>query len=200
MYVCVYQANAVGGRNSTNMQEYLEKHWTEGLLEDEAIKLTVKTLLEVHGYWYYIVSVSIVIVTITISVVLVLVFVLLFLLLLLLLLLLFLFLLCCCCSSSSYDFYIYRSSINFLCMFLGGGLWQQEHGSGYYPFRSNSTGQHKYIYKNKSCIMCMHVSIYLCVYLCIYVSIYLYVLCSYNLQRRFILISYLPIIDDTVSS
>lgn len=28
-------------------QEYLEKQWTEGLSEEEAIKLTVKTLLEV---------------------------------------------------------------------------------------------------------------------------------------------------------
>jgi len=41
------QACAVGGRNSTNMQEYLEKQWTEGLSEEEAIRLTVKTLLEV---------------------------------------------------------------------------------------------------------------------------------------------------------
>ena len=29
------------------MQEYLEKHWTDGLSEEEAIRLTVKTLLEV---------------------------------------------------------------------------------------------------------------------------------------------------------
>ncbi len=28
-------------------QEYLEKQWAEGLNEEEAIKLTVKTLLEV---------------------------------------------------------------------------------------------------------------------------------------------------------
>ena len=32
---------------NTKKQEYLEKQWTEGLGEEEAIKLTVKTLLEV---------------------------------------------------------------------------------------------------------------------------------------------------------
>lgn len=50
------QATAVGGRNSANMQEYLEKHWTEGLSEEEAIKLTVKTLLEVSGHKAYLMT------------------------------------------------------------------------------------------------------------------------------------------------
>jgi len=38
---------AIGGKSSTSMQEVLEKKWTEGLEEDEAIKLVGSTLLEV---------------------------------------------------------------------------------------------------------------------------------------------------------
>jgi uncharacterized membrane protein len=41
-YICMYMhVSTMYG------QEYLEKQWTEGLNEEEAIKLTVKTLLEV---------------------------------------------------------------------------------------------------------------------------------------------------------
>jgi len=42
-----WKATAVGGRNSSNMQEYLEKQWADDLEEENAIRLTVKTLLEV---------------------------------------------------------------------------------------------------------------------------------------------------------
>jgi len=42
-----WKATAVGGKNSSNMQEYLEKQWEDSLGEEEAIRLTVKTLLEV---------------------------------------------------------------------------------------------------------------------------------------------------------
>lgn len=38
---------AIGGKSSTSMQEVLEKKWTEGLGEGEAIKLVGSTLLEV---------------------------------------------------------------------------------------------------------------------------------------------------------
>jgi 20S proteasome alpha/beta subunit len=41
-----WKANAIGGKNSKGMKEYLEKEWTEGLVERDALKLTVKTLLE----------------------------------------------------------------------------------------------------------------------------------------------------------
>ena len=41
------QANAIG-RNDTSLREYLEKHYTDGLDEEKAIKLTVRTLLEVR--------------------------------------------------------------------------------------------------------------------------------------------------------
>jgi 20S proteasome alpha/beta subunit len=30
------------------MQEFLEKHWTDGLSKEDSIRLTVKTLLEVR--------------------------------------------------------------------------------------------------------------------------------------------------------
>lgn len=38
---------AIGGKSSKSMQEYLEKKWTEGLEEEEAVNLVGKTLLEV---------------------------------------------------------------------------------------------------------------------------------------------------------
>jgi 20S proteasome subunit alpha 4 len=42
-----WKANAMGGRNFKGMREFLEKEWEEGLDERSALKLTVKTLLEV---------------------------------------------------------------------------------------------------------------------------------------------------------
>ena len=42
-----WKANAIGGRNFKNMREFLEKEWTEGLSDADALKLNVKTLLEV---------------------------------------------------------------------------------------------------------------------------------------------------------
>ena len=42
-----WKANAIGGRNFKGMREFLEKEWEEGLDERNALKLTVKTLLEV---------------------------------------------------------------------------------------------------------------------------------------------------------
>ena len=42
-----WKANAIGGKNAKGMREFLEKEWTEGLAEADALKLTVKTLLEV---------------------------------------------------------------------------------------------------------------------------------------------------------
>ena len=42
-----WKANAIGGRNSKSMREYLEKEWSAGLQDDEATELCVKTLLEV---------------------------------------------------------------------------------------------------------------------------------------------------------
>ena len=42
-----WKANAIGGRNEKAVQEYLQKHWTDGLSESDAIILTVKALLEV---------------------------------------------------------------------------------------------------------------------------------------------------------
>mmetsp|Transcript_1738 Transcript_1738/g.2343 ORF Transcript_1738/g.2343 Transcript_1738/m.2343 type:complete len:251 (-) Transcript_1738:252-1004(-) len=42
-----WKANCIGGKNSKSMQEFLEKNWTEDMSQDEAIKLTIKTLLEV---------------------------------------------------------------------------------------------------------------------------------------------------------
>lgn len=42
-----WKANAIGGRNSKPMTEFLEKEWAEGQTESDSLKLTVKTLLEV---------------------------------------------------------------------------------------------------------------------------------------------------------
>ena len=42
-----WKANAIGGKNSKGMREFLEKEWAEGLAERDALKLTVKALLEV---------------------------------------------------------------------------------------------------------------------------------------------------------
>ena len=44
-----WRANAIGGKNSKGMREFLEKEWVEGLAERDAVKLTVKTLLEVRA-------------------------------------------------------------------------------------------------------------------------------------------------------
>ena len=41
------QANAIGGRNEKAVQEFLEKNWTASLAETDAIRLTIKALLEV---------------------------------------------------------------------------------------------------------------------------------------------------------
>ena len=43
----LFQANALGGRNEKAVKEFLEKTWTDGLTETEAVRLTVKALLEV---------------------------------------------------------------------------------------------------------------------------------------------------------
>jgi len=45
-----WKANAIGGKNAKGMREFLEKEWTEGLAEADALKLTVKTLLEVWSH------------------------------------------------------------------------------------------------------------------------------------------------------
>lgn len=42
-----WKANAIGGRNFKSMREFLEKEWAPGLDEAQALKLTVKALLEV---------------------------------------------------------------------------------------------------------------------------------------------------------
>jgi len=42
-----WKANAIGGRNEKAVQEFLEKNWTASLSETDAIRLTVKALLEV---------------------------------------------------------------------------------------------------------------------------------------------------------
>jgi len=42
-----WKANVIGGKNSKGMREFLEKEWKESLSERDALKLTVKTLLEV---------------------------------------------------------------------------------------------------------------------------------------------------------
>ena len=42
-----WKANAIGGRNEKAVSEFLEKSWTQGLSEDEAVRLAVKALLEV---------------------------------------------------------------------------------------------------------------------------------------------------------
>mmetsp|Transcript_27772 Transcript_27772/g.88139 ORF Transcript_27772/g.88139 Transcript_27772/m.88139 type:complete len:199 (-) Transcript_27772:28-624(-) len=41
-----WKANAIGGKNSKNMREFLENNWAADLAEPDAIRLTVKTLLE----------------------------------------------------------------------------------------------------------------------------------------------------------
>lgn len=41
------QAHAIGGRNEKAVQEFLEKNWTANLAEADAIRLTIKALLEV---------------------------------------------------------------------------------------------------------------------------------------------------------
>jgi 20S proteasome subunit alpha 4 len=41
-----WKANAIG-RSSKTVREFLEKNYTEGMDKDEAIKLTIKSLLEV---------------------------------------------------------------------------------------------------------------------------------------------------------
>lgn len=42
-----WKANAIGGRNEKAVKEFLEKNWTQGLSQEDAVKLTVKALLEV---------------------------------------------------------------------------------------------------------------------------------------------------------
>mmetsp|Transcript_2294 Transcript_2294/g.1632 ORF Transcript_2294/g.1632 Transcript_2294/m.1632 type:complete len:251 (+) Transcript_2294:41-793(+) len=42
-----WKANAIGGRNEKAVQEFLEKNWTAGLSDTEALRLTIKALLEV---------------------------------------------------------------------------------------------------------------------------------------------------------
>mmetsp|Transcript_3780 Transcript_3780/g.8308 ORF Transcript_3780/g.8308 Transcript_3780/m.8308 type:complete len:252 (+) Transcript_3780:90-845(+) len=42
-----WKANAIGGRNEKAVNEFLEKNWTATLTEDEAVRLTIKALLEV---------------------------------------------------------------------------------------------------------------------------------------------------------
>eukprot|EP01041_Mallomonas_annulata_P012200 gene12200-25629_t len=42
-----WKANAIGGRNEKAVKEFLEKNWTDSLSEKEAVRLTVKALLEV---------------------------------------------------------------------------------------------------------------------------------------------------------
>ena len=42
-----FQANCIGGRNEKAVREFLEKNWTQGLSEQDAVKLTIKALLEV---------------------------------------------------------------------------------------------------------------------------------------------------------
>ena len=42
----LWKANAIG-RNSKNLREYLEKNHTDGLSQDQTIRLAIETLLEV---------------------------------------------------------------------------------------------------------------------------------------------------------
>jgi len=42
-----WKANAIGGRNEKAVQEFLEKNWSAGLSDNDALRLTVKALLEV---------------------------------------------------------------------------------------------------------------------------------------------------------
>ncbi len=41
------KANAIGGRNEKAVKEFLEKNWTAGLADEQAVRLTVRALLEV---------------------------------------------------------------------------------------------------------------------------------------------------------
>jgi 20S proteasome subunit alpha 4 len=41
------QAHAIGGRNEKAVQEFLEKNWKPDLNQEDAIRLTIKALLEV---------------------------------------------------------------------------------------------------------------------------------------------------------
>ncbi|CAE7798057.1 unnamed protein product, partial [Symbiodinium microadriaticum] len=40
------QANAIGGRNEKAVKEFLEKNWSEGLAEEQAVRLSIKALME----------------------------------------------------------------------------------------------------------------------------------------------------------
>jgi len=42
-----WKANAIGGRNEKAVREFLEKNWTAEQTEDEAVRLTIKALMEV---------------------------------------------------------------------------------------------------------------------------------------------------------
>jgi 20S proteasome subunit alpha 4 len=42
-----WRANCIGGRNEKAVKEFLEKNWTDGLAEEQSIRLTIKALLEV---------------------------------------------------------------------------------------------------------------------------------------------------------
>ena len=41
------QANAIGGRNEKAVREFLEKNWVADLSEVDAVRLTIRALLEV---------------------------------------------------------------------------------------------------------------------------------------------------------
>jgi 20S proteasome subunit alpha 4 len=42
-----WRANCIGGRNEKAVKEFLEKNWTEGLSQEQSVRLSVKALLEV---------------------------------------------------------------------------------------------------------------------------------------------------------
>ena len=42
-----FQANAIGGRNEKAVREFLEKNWVAGSSEVDAVRLTIRALLEV---------------------------------------------------------------------------------------------------------------------------------------------------------
>ena len=42
----LWKANAIG-RNSTNLREFLEKNYEEGMNEEKTVRLAIETLLEV---------------------------------------------------------------------------------------------------------------------------------------------------------
>lgn len=46
-HTLLYQANAIGGRNEKAVREFLEKNWQAGTARDDAVRLTVRALLEV---------------------------------------------------------------------------------------------------------------------------------------------------------